>query len=126
MNQKINMISALCHKITPGKGNDGFQAITSLELVRDSYGRKPNSSSSSSSTTGATPVNSQMSSSEKGVTQADIAEGLSDENALMSQQEQVIAQTPPNGTKYDDEGYPADAGSEFEYNPVTGRLDPKD
>ncbi len=38
----VYMISALCHKITPGKNNNGFQAITSLELVRDSYGRKPN------------------------------------------------------------------------------------
>lgn len=37
----VYMISALCHKVTPGKGNGGFQAITSLELVRDSYGRKP-------------------------------------------------------------------------------------
>jgi hypothetical protein len=35
----IYMISAMCHRITPGK-ND-WQSITSLELVRDSYGRKP-------------------------------------------------------------------------------------
>jgi len=34
----VYMISALCHRITPG--NKDYQAITSLELVRDSYGRK--------------------------------------------------------------------------------------
>ena len=34
----VYMISALCHKITTGKAD--WQAITSLELVRDSYGRK--------------------------------------------------------------------------------------
>lgn len=44
----VYMISALCHQVTPGKNNGGFQAITSLELVRDSYGRKPNSTASSS------------------------------------------------------------------------------
>lgn len=35
----VYMISALCHRITTGK--DDWQAITSLELIRDSYGRKP-------------------------------------------------------------------------------------
>lgn len=36
----IYVISALCHRVSPGKGSGGFQGITSLELVRDSYGRK--------------------------------------------------------------------------------------
>jgi hypothetical protein len=34
----VYMISALCHRITTGK--EDWQSITSLELVRDSYGRK--------------------------------------------------------------------------------------
>lgn len=123
----VYMISALCHKITPGKGNDGFQAITSLELVRDSYGRKPNSSSNSNSTTGATPVNSQTGTqtfSDKAV--SDIENALNDENTLMSQQDQAIVETPQDGIKYDDQGYPTDVGGEFQYNSVTGRFDPKD
>jgi hypothetical protein len=120
----VYMISALCHRIDPIK-----QCYTSLELIRDSYGRKPMAVS-------ATAAGNQKSSvqkasdgafaNNKGVTDEDIASELNNENQLMSQQEQAIAETPPDGTKYDDEGYPADAGSEFEYNPVTGRLDPKD
>lgn len=36
----VYMISALCHRITPGSKD--WQSITSLELVRDSYGRRVN------------------------------------------------------------------------------------
>lgn len=40
------VISALCHKVSPGKGSGGFQGLTSLELIRDSYGRLPSKASS--------------------------------------------------------------------------------
>jgi hypothetical protein len=120
----VYMISALCHRIDPIK-----QCYTSLELIRDSYGRKPMAASATAAGNQKSSVQKASdgaSANNKGVTDEDIASELNNENQLMSQQEQAIAETPPDGTKYDDEGYPADAGSEFEYNPVTGRLDPKD
>jgi len=40
------VISALCHRVSPGKGSGGFQGLTSLELIRDSYGRLPSKASS--------------------------------------------------------------------------------
>ena len=127
----VYMISALCHKISPGKGSDGFQAITSLELVRDSYGRKPNSASSSSSgkteapsgSTNQTSTTSSPSDS-RGVTEQDIADALGAEADLM-QDQAAAAQAEADIGNYDDQGFQNDA-DQFTYNPVTERFDPKD
>ena len=125
----IYMISALCHKITPGKGNDGFQAITSLELVRDSYGRKPNTSSSSGSgETQASPGSIKQSSStgSGGITDQDIKNVVNDENTLMQNQADAAkAESDSYKKSFDSEGFQNDA-NQFTYNPVTGRYDPND
>jgi hypothetical protein len=81
----IYVISALCHKVTPGKNSNGFQGITSLELVRDSYGRKPINTSSSNTGTTSAPSNSTVS-GQKGITNADALQAASDERKLMENQ----------------------------------------
>lgn len=87
----IYMISALCHRISAQK------TYTSLELIRDSYGRKPKDTSSNTS------------SQSKGVTQQDIDKAVADENALMADQEKAAAaETPYNNVNYDEEGYNKD------------------
>lgn len=89
----VYMISALCHRITPGKGTDGFQAITSLELTRDSYGRKPNSTASLDAGNQEAPVGSIIQTSStsspsdsRGVTDRDIADALNAEVDLFESQ----------------------------------------
>lgn len=103
----VYMISALCHKITPGKGNDGFQSITSLELVRDSYGRKPNSSSTSDKGKTQQPSGS-IRSDQKGVTDQDINEALTAESDMLNAQSQAAQAEQNTGINYDSEGYNAD------------------
>jgi len=106
------LISALCHHLEPQR------TITSLELVRDSYGRAPMTSGSSSSgnsssvqkasDTSPSASNNSTQSKEKGVTQDDIDTAVNDERNLISQQEQAKAQTPDNGINYDEDGYNRD------------------
>lgn len=90
----IYMISALCHRIDPIK-----QCYTSLELIRDSYGRKPISSSDSStgnqksSIQKASDTSSSTNSTSEGVTQQDIDAAVNVEITEV--------QTPTNGLNYD-------------------------
>ncbi len=108
----VYMISALCHKITPGKGSGGFQAITSLELVRDSYGRKPNTTSSSNTGTTPsapgsiqTPSNQTSFSQQGGTTDQDIADALQLEADLAEEQAWgAIADALNAGATYDELG----------------------
>lgn len=105
----IYMISALCHRIDPIK-----QCYTSLELIRDSYGRKPMASSATSagnqksSVQKASDASSSSNPTSKGVTQQDIDTAVNDERTLMADQERAAAQTPDNGINYDEEGYNRD------------------
>jgi len=81
----IYIISALCHKVTPGTNNSGFQGITSLELVRDSYGRKPSGMASSSKETASSPSGSLVS-GQTGIPDADAIQAAAGERKLLSDQ----------------------------------------
>ena len=87
----VYMISALCHRIDPQQ-----QCYTALELIRDSYGRKPMLSQSQTAAPGGVGqgVNAQGQNisgegqgiTGKGVTDQDIAEALDAEANLYEQQ----------------------------------------
>lgn len=103
------LIAAVCHHLEPQ------MTITSLQLVRDSYGRAPMTSGSSSGSTSSvqkasdtSPSASNNPTESKGVTQQDIDTAVNDERTLIADQERVVAQTPDNGINYDDEGYNRD------------------
>lgn len=108
----VYMISALCHRIDPQ-----LQCFTSLELIRDSYGRKPLSSSGSAAgnqkssvqkASDTSPSASNNPATSKGVTQEDIDTAVNDERSLIANQERAAAQTPNNGINYDEDGYNRD------------------
>lgn len=98
----VYMISALCHRITPGKSD--WQSITSLELVRDSYGRKTKNSSSGQSSSTPPPPGSvnQTVGGQSGITNQDIISAFTsgvnflDTQAAASQSEYDYTQVAQN------------------------------
>lgn len=114
-NQRLSgfyLIAGLCHHIEP------HRTITSLQLVRDSFGRAPMSSSSITGTSSPSVQKvSDTSSAQRQSTNSQVDENgltaeerqlLEDERSIPQRQAAAAASEPSTDIKYADDGYPSE------------------